>query len=129
MPHWGLEPVSVLRLAFQSDALPTELSQLLNRCYRSYVTFHPHNPRMLRRIRRRRTRTQRKNRRKRRRRNRRALVFKIQSTAILVSNCEEESLCNNDNNNNNNNNKRRKEKKNPHQDGNIDKLKQPLCIK
>ena len=26
LPHWGLEPASVLRLAFQSDALPTELS-------------------------------------------------------------------------------------------------------
>ena len=25
MPHWGLEPASVLRLAFQSDAVPTEL--------------------------------------------------------------------------------------------------------
>ena len=28
MPHRGLEPASVLRLAFQSDALPTELSPL-----------------------------------------------------------------------------------------------------
>ena len=26
LPHWGLKPVSVLRLAFQSDALPPELS-------------------------------------------------------------------------------------------------------
>ena len=26
LPHWGLKPVSVLHLAFQSDALPTELS-------------------------------------------------------------------------------------------------------
>ena len=26
LPHRGLEPVSVLRLAFQSDALPTELT-------------------------------------------------------------------------------------------------------
>jgi len=26
LPHWGLEPASLLRLAFQSDALPTELS-------------------------------------------------------------------------------------------------------
>ena len=26
MPHRGLEPASVLRLAFQSDALPAELS-------------------------------------------------------------------------------------------------------
>ena len=25
LPHWGLKPVSVLRLALQSDALPTEL--------------------------------------------------------------------------------------------------------
>ena len=25
LPHWGLEPASVLRLVFQSDALPTEL--------------------------------------------------------------------------------------------------------
>ena len=28
MPHRGLEPASVLRLACQSDALPTELSLL-----------------------------------------------------------------------------------------------------
>ena len=26
LPHWGLEPMSVLRLTFQSNALPTELS-------------------------------------------------------------------------------------------------------
>ena len=26
LPHLGFEPASVLRLAFQSDALPTELS-------------------------------------------------------------------------------------------------------
>ena len=116
------KPVSVLRLAFQSDALATELSQLLNRCYRGYVTFHLHNLRMLRRRRRRRrrrtrTRTQRKNGRKRRRRNRRALVFKIQSTAIVIPSCEEEeSLCNNNNK--------------THQNGNIEKLKQQsLCTK
>ena len=30
MPHGGLEPQSVLRLAFQSDALPAELSPLRN---------------------------------------------------------------------------------------------------
>ena len=24
LPHWGLEPTSVLRLAFRSDALPTD---------------------------------------------------------------------------------------------------------
>ena len=29
LPHWGLEPASVLRLAFQSDALPAELSRPL----------------------------------------------------------------------------------------------------
>ena len=26
LPHWGLKPASILRLVFQSDALPTELS-------------------------------------------------------------------------------------------------------
>ena len=31
MPHRGLEPVSVLRLAFHSDAVPTELSPF-SRC-------------------------------------------------------------------------------------------------
>lgn len=25
LPHWGLQPVSVLHLAFQLDSLPTEL--------------------------------------------------------------------------------------------------------
>ena len=30
MPHLGLEPVSVLRLAFQSDALPTNLPPLMS---------------------------------------------------------------------------------------------------
>ena len=29
LPHMGLEPASVLRLVFQSDALPIELSQRL----------------------------------------------------------------------------------------------------
>ena len=29
VPHRGLEPASVLRLAFQLDALPTELSLLV----------------------------------------------------------------------------------------------------
>ena len=33
LPHRGLEPASVLRLAFQSDALPTELSQTLVICF------------------------------------------------------------------------------------------------
>ena len=36
LPQRGLEPVSVLRLTLQSDALPTELSRPLQRCFRSW---------------------------------------------------------------------------------------------
>ena len=37
MPHGGLEPQSVLRLAFQSDALPAELSPLRNDAVFTYT--------------------------------------------------------------------------------------------
>ena len=41
LPHHGLEPASVLRRAFQSDALPTELSPPLF-CYekRQFFMFY-----------------------------------------------------------------------------------------
>ena len=38
-PHRGLEPASVLRLAFQSDALPAELSTPVRRKHDDDVTF------------------------------------------------------------------------------------------
>ena len=39
LPYTGLEPLSVLCLAFQSDALPTKLSSPLFHCYRKIVVL------------------------------------------------------------------------------------------
>ena len=40
LPHQGLEPMSVLPLAFQSDALPTELSLPLKKGFCFFVVDH-----------------------------------------------------------------------------------------
>ena len=39
LPYTGLEPLSVLCLAFQSDALPTKLSSPLFHCYRKKIVL------------------------------------------------------------------------------------------